>query len=160
MPLAYAEYGSYSADGSQMAVTFRSQANRNWKRYRGGWKADIYLFNFNTLTSEDISASEVAGDEFPMWSGRYIYFLSDRGTELRMNLWRYNLDTKAFDQLTHFTDYDVHYPSLGPGDIVFEAGGKLYLFQLDKQLMKEVRVSIATAHFMLTRRFYKIILIS
>ena len=144
LPLAYAEFGSYSPDGSQMAVTFRTQAGRNWKRYRGGWKASIYIFNFNTLSSEDISANEAAGDEFPMWSGNYIYFLSDRGTELRMNLWRYNLGTKAFEQLTHFTDYDVHFPSLGPDDIVFEAGGKLFLFQLASQQMKEVKVTVVT----------------
>ncbi|HTB25952.1 MAG TPA: hypothetical protein VK711_11320, partial [Puia sp.] len=144
LPLAYAEFGSYSPDGSQMALTFRTQAGRNWKRYRGGWKADIYIFNFTTLSSEDISANEAAGDEFPMWSGNYIYFLSDRGTDLRMNLWRYNLGTKAFEQLTHFTDYDVLFPSLGPDDIVFEAGGKLYLFQLGSQQIKEVKISVVT----------------
>ncbi len=144
LPLAYAEFGSYSPDGKQMAVTFRTQAGRNWKRYRGGWKASIYIFNFTTLSSEDISANETAGDEFPMWSGNDIYFLSDRGTELRMNLWRYNLGTKAFEQLTHFTDYDVHFPSLGPDDIVFEAGGKLYLFSLGDQKTKEVKVNVVT----------------
>jgi tricorn protease len=144
LPLAYAEFGSYSPDGSQMAVTFRTQAGRNWKRYRGGWKASIYVFNFNTLGSEDISANEVAGDEFPMWSGNYIYFLSDRGSELRMNLWRYNLSVKSFEQVTHFTDYDVHFPSLGPEDIVFEAGGKLFLFQLSEQKIKEVKVNVIT----------------
>ena len=36
MPLAYAEFGSYSPDGKQIAVVFRSQVGRNWKRYRGG----------------------------------------------------------------------------------------------------------------------------
>jgi tricorn protease len=144
LPLAYAEFGSYSPDGTRMALTFRTQAGRNWKRYRGGWKADIYIFNFNTLSSEDISASETAGDEFPMWSGNYIYFLSDRGSELRMNLWRYNLDSKTFDQITHFTEFDVHFPSLGPQEIVFEAGGKLYLCQLSNQQIKEVKVNVET----------------
>jgi tricorn protease len=144
LPLAYAEFGSYSPDGSEMALTFRTQAGRNWKRYRGGWKADIYIFNFKTLSSEDISANETAGDEFPMWSGNYIYFLSDRGTELRMNLWRYNMGSKVFEQITHFTDYDVHFPSLGPDDIVFEAGDKLYLFQLGTQQIKEVKITVVT----------------
>src|ERR1700712_4006994 len=144
LPLAYAEYGSYSPDGSQMALTFRTQAGRNWKRYRGGWKADIYIFNFKTLSSENISGSETAGDEFPMWTGNYIYFLSDRGTDLRMNLWRYKLNSKTPEQVTHFTDYDVHYPSLGPKDIVFEATGKLWLYQLESQQLKEVKVTVIT----------------
>jgi len=144
LPLAYAEFGSYSPDGSQMALTFRTQAGRNWKRYRGGWKADIYIFNFKTLSSENISGSETAGDEFPMWTGNYIYFLSDRGAELRMNLWRYDMGSKSFEQVTHFTDYDVHFPSLGPKDIVFEAAGKLWLYQLASQQLKEVKVTVIT----------------
>src|SRR5256885_9984649 len=44
LPLAYAEFGSYSPDGKQMALVFRTQVGRNWKRYRGGWKADIHIF--------------------------------------------------------------------------------------------------------------------
>lgn len=144
LPLAYAEFGSYSPDGKQMAVTFRTQVGRNWKRYRGGWKADIDIFNLETLASQNISAKSDAGDEFPMWHENYIYFMSDRGPELRMNLWRYDLTKKSFEQLTKFSDYDIHYPSLGPGDIVFEAGGKLYLYSLSSQQQKEVKVNVVT----------------
>jgi tricorn protease len=144
LPLAYAEFGSYSPDGNQMALTFRSQAGRNWKRYRGGWKADIHIFNFTTLSSENITPNEIAGDEFPMWNSNFIYFLSDRGTDLRMNLWRYDLGSKNFEELTHFTDYDVHFPSLGPKEIVFEAGGKLWLYVLADQKMKAVSVTVRT----------------
>src|SRR4051812_14427987 len=142
MPFAYAEFGSYSPDGKQMALVFRSQSTRNWKRYRGGWRADIHLYNFADTTSQNISLNSDAGYEFPMWSGNYIYFVSDRGPELRMNLWRYNTISKTFEQLTHFTDYDVHFPSLGPEDIVFEEGGKLYLYPLAGGTPKEVKVNV------------------
>jgi len=144
LPLAYAEFGSYSPDGKQMALTFRSQVFRNWKRYRGGWKADIHVFDFANQTSQNISASDNTGDEFPMWHDNYIYFLSDRGADLRMNIWRYNTGTKAFEQVTHFKDYDIHFPSLGPQEIVFEAGGKLYLLELSSQQLKEVKVNVVT----------------
>ena len=144
LPLAYAEFGSYSPDGRQMALTFRTQVFRNWKRYRGGWNADIHIFNFATLASENISANSDAADELPMWQDHFIYFLSDRGPEVRMNLWRYDLNGKSFEQLTHFKDYDIHFPSLGPEDIVFEQGGRLWLFQLSDQQAKEVPVKIIT----------------
>ncbi len=144
LPLAYAEFGSYSPDGKQMALTFRTQVFRTWKRYRGGWNADIHIFNFANLSSENISATSDAADELPMWHGNYIYFLSDRGSEIRMNLWRYDLTKKIFEQLTHFRDYDAHFPSLGPDDIVFEAGGKLYLYNLSSQQTKEVKVNLVT----------------
>ena len=86
---------------------------------------------------------------FPMWHENYIYFLSDKGPEERMNLWRYDLTKKSFEQLTKFTDYDVHYPSLGPDDIVYEAGGKLYLWSLSSQQQKEVKVNVVTDDAML-----------
>ena len=144
LPFAYAEFGSYSPDGKQMAVVFVSQAFRNWKRYRGGWKANIHVFNFANNSSENISANEVAGDEFPMWHGDHIYFLSDRGTEQRMNLWRYAVGTKKMEQLTNYKDYDVHFPSAGPDDIVFEQGGKLYLFSFTSQQAKAISINVIT----------------
>lgn len=144
LPLPYAEFGSYSNDGKQLALTFETQVGRNWKRYRGGNNAEIHLFNLVTHSDENISGDADGGDELPMWKDGFIYFLSDRGNEKRMNLWRYNLASKKFQQLTHFTDYDAHYPSLGPDDIVFEAGGKLYLFNLDKQKEKQILVTVIT----------------
>jgi Uncharacterized protein related to the periplasmic component of the Tol biopolymer transport system len=144
LPVAYGEYASYSPDGNQLALVFRSQVGRNWKRYRGGWKADIHIFNLQNLSDQDLSVPEDAGNEFPMWNGNSIYFLSDRGTELRMNLWKYDLTTKQYEQLTHFKDYDAHYPSMGPEDIVFEAGGKLYLFNIATKQQKEVKVNLVT----------------
>lgn len=143
LPLEYAEFGSYSADGKNIAVTFISQVFRNWKRYRGGWNADIHVFNFANNKSEKIVTSD-ASDELPMWHKNAIYFLSDRGNEARMNLWKYDLTTKALKQLTEFKEYDAHFPSLGPSDIVLEAGGKLYLFDLAAEKLKEVKVSLVT----------------
>ncbi|NSL86775.1 peptidase S41 [Chitinophaga sp. Mgbs1] len=144
MPLAYAEFGSFSPDGKSIAVTTHSQVFRTWKRYRGGMKGEIHLYNFDKQTSENFSAKSEAGDELPMWYKNYIYFLSDRGKEKRMNLWRYNTDNKSVEQITNYTDYDVHFPSLGPSEIVYEANGKLYLLSLATQQSSEVKVSVTT----------------
>ena len=149
LPLAYAEFGSYSPDGKQIAVVFRSQVGRNWKRYRGGWKADINIFNLTSHESKTIGSEADAGNEFPMWHGNSLYFLSDRGTELRMNLWKYDLASKAYTQLTNFKDDDVHYPSLGPDDIVFEAGGKMYLYSISTGKQKTISINVITDKAML-----------
>jgi tricorn protease len=144
LPFAYAEFGSYSPDGKQMAVVFISQAFRNWKRYRGGMNASIHLYNFTNNSSQNISVNEKAASEFPMWHGEHIYFLSDRGNEQRMNLWRYTVSSKKYEQLTNYKDYDIHFPSAGPDDIVFEQGGKLYLFSFATQQAKAVSVYVVT----------------
>jgi len=152
LPLAYAEFGSYSPDGKQIAVVFRSQVGRNWKRYRGGWKADIQIFNLSTKESQTIGTEADAGNEFPMWHGNNLYFLSDRGPELRMNLWKYDMNSKAYTQLTNFRNDDVHYPSLGPDDIVFEAGGKLYLYSISTGKQKTINVEVVTDKAMLKQK--------
>ncbi len=144
LPLAYGEFGSYSSDGKQMALTFRTTVFRTWKRYQGGLSADIHIFNFNDLSSVNISATNDFADELPMWHGNTIYFVSDRGPEVRMNLWKYDINSKAFTQLTNYKDNDVHFPSIGSDEIVYEAGGKLYLFNLGSQKSAEVKVNMIT----------------
>src|SRR5688572_13269787 len=138
LPLAYAEYSSFSPDGKEAAVVIRSERLRNWKRYRGGNAADIHIYNFANKTSQNISAGDDAPYDFPMWHGGSIYFLSDRGPELRANIWKYDVATKALTQVTRYTDYDVHFPSQGPEDIVYEAGGKLYILPFATQQPKAV----------------------
>ncbi len=143
LPIPYGEHASLSPDGKQIAYTNKTESFRTWKRYRGGDAADIWLFDLEKLSVDYIIVNP-AGDELPMWSGRKIYFLSDRGPEIRMNIWSYNLDTKELKQVTKFTDFDIHFPSLGPSEIVFEAGGKLYLLNLSDEKYREVKVNVVT----------------
>ena len=156
LPLAYGEFASYSPHGNELAATFRTQAFRNWKRYRGGWKADIHIFNLTNNTSENITALNTeAGNEFPMWHNTDIYFLTDRGPETKMNLWKYDTKTKASTQVTNFKDYDIHFPSAGPDDIVFEAAGKLYLYDFSSGQTNEVNVSLVTDKTLLKPKLEK-----
>jgi tricorn protease len=143
LPVPYGEMGSLSPDGKKIAYTARTRVFRTWKRYRGGWAPDITVFDLTTMASETIAPSP-ANDEFPMWHANTIYFLSDRGPEERANIWSHNLDTKQTKQITNFKDYDIHFPSLGPSDIVFEAAGRLYLLSLKDESVHEVKVNVVT----------------
>src|SRR5690606_2788175 len=105
LPMAIAEFGSLSPSGDKIAFTYKSRVFRTWKRYRGGWSADIYIFDLQTLASENITSNE-ANDELPMWHGNAIYYISDKGPEKRYNVWKYDTETKQHTQLTHFEDYD------------------------------------------------------
>ncbi len=143
LSVPYGEFGSLSPDAKQIAYTPTSRVFRTWKRYRGGTAADIWLFNLEDNSAEHI-IKDVANDELPMWSGGKIYFLSDRGANLRFNIWSYDLSSKQVKQLTDFTDYDVHFPALGPEEIIFEASGKLYLLSLLTEKYQEVKVNLVT----------------
>ncbi len=141
--LPYGEFASISPDGKSIAFTPRTRAFRTWKRYRGGMATDIWVYNFEKGTDENIT-NEAANDEFPMWHKNIIYYLSDAGSAERANIWSYDVSTKVRKQITDFKDYDVHFPAIGPDDIVFEAGGKLYLLDLATEKYHEVKIKVLT----------------
>jgi len=143
LPVPYGDFASYSPDGKKIALNYKSRAFRTWKRYRGGWAPDIYIFDLNDFSSKNITGND-GSDEFPMWHGNSVYYLSDRNEDKHYNLWKYDLTTDESVQLTHFTDFDVHFPSVGPEDIVFEAGGKLYLLDLGDNQYHEIKVEVVT----------------
>ena len=79
-----------------------------------------------------------------MWHGTTLYFLSDRDGRQRDNLWAYDTQTKQTRQVTHYTDSDVHFPSIGPDEIVFENGGRLHLLDLATEQTREVKINVVT----------------
>jgi len=151
MPLPYAEFGSFSPDGTQISYTDKSRLNRTWKRYRGGMAPDITIFNLNDSTSTYIAVTD-ANEEMPMWHGNKIYYLSDRGSENRLNIWSYDMNNQQANQITNFSDYDVHFPSIGPENIVFEAGGELFLLNLSNDRYEKVNIQVVTDLITLTPR--------
>lgn len=143
LPMEHAEFGSLSPNGQKIAFTDKSRVFRTWKRYRGGTAADIWIFDLKTTAAENIT-SNAANDELPMWVGDMIYYLSDNGKEMRFNIWSYDTKSKKHKQLTNFKDFDVHFPASGKTDMVFEAGGKLYLMDLKTEKYKEVQIQVVT----------------
>ncbi|MBL9136653.1 MAG: PD40 domain-containing protein, partial [Verrucomicrobiales bacterium] len=143
LPVPFGEIGAVSPDGTWLAYTPRTVHARTWKRHRGGTAPDIWLFNLRTWESRNLT-DHAAADEFPMWHGRKLYFLSDRGTNQRQNLWVHDLDNGSFRQVTQFEDYDVHTPSIGPENIVFEAGGRIHLLYLADETHRPVEIEVIT----------------
>jgi tricorn protease len=143
LPVPYGEFGSISEDGTKLAYTLRARDFRTWKRYRGGMNPDIWVFDLVEHTSQNIT-HDVSNDGQPMWHGNTIYFLSDRDRNMRANIWAYDGDTGEFRQVTHFDKLDVHFPSMGPDEIVFECGGRLYLMDLESEETREVAIEVTT----------------
>ena len=131
---------SFSPDGDQVAYNPIFRNFRTWKRYTGGMAQKIAIYGLKTNHYEEIDSNYKGADTFPMWRGDTIYFDSDQGPDHRMNLFAYSLKTRQIRQLTHFKEFDVNWPSLGPDSIVFENGGYLYLFDLATQKEKKVTI--------------------
>jgi len=141
LPLPYGELASFSPDGSRIAFQFISRESRNWKRYRGGMASNLWFYDFLNNTSEKFT--DFAGtDAVPMWHEDTVYFLSDRDENARLNIWAYELRSKGFRQVTHFAEYDVKWPSLGPDAIVFENGGQLHVLDLASGTSKALDIKV------------------
>jgi len=132
---------SFSPDGQRIAYNFTSQEFRTWKRYRGGWKSPIAIFDLKRHSYETLPTTE-AMDMFPMWHGNSVYFISDRDGV--MNLYRCDLATKRVTKLTNYIEYDVKWPSLGPDAIVYENGGLLYSYDLNKNEPRKIPIYVAS----------------
>ena len=150
----YGEFGAYSPDGRQFAYMPMAQDFRNWKRYRGGWSPDIWLFDLGSKAAKNIT-SNPANDAQPMWHGNTIYFISDRDASERNNIWAYDVKAGTARQITQFKDFDITFPSLGPDGIVFQAGGRLYHLDLPSGKPREVPVRVVTDESTLRERTVK-----
>ena len=143
LPIPYGEFGAISPDGKTLAYMPLSRDFRTWKRYRGGTAPEIWLFGLAEHWAKNITNND-ANDSQPMWHGSTIYFLSDRGPNLRFNIWAYDLDSGAVRQVTEFSDFDIHFPAIGPDDLVFENGGRLYVMDLATETPREIEVKVVT----------------
>ncbi len=141
LPLPRGGWCAFSPDGSRMAYNRIFREFRTWKRYRGGQADDIWIYDFASRTTTNIT-NNPAQDVFPMWSGTRIYFVSDRDDNKRMNLYVYDLETRQTSRLTSFTDFDVKCPSLGDSAIVFENGGYLFRHDLSTGQTRKIPVQI------------------
>jgi len=139
LPLPRGGFCSFSPDGKKMVYNRVFREFRTWKRYRGGQADDVWLYDFDTKTTTDLT-NNPAQDIIPMWSGNKIYFTSDRDENKRLNLYSYDLTSKETKQLTSFADFDVKFPSLGDNAIVFENGGFIYRFDLATEKAEKVSI--------------------
>ncbi len=127
LPVPRGGFISFSPDDSKMAYNHVFREFRTWKHYRGGMADDVWIYDFKTGATENLT-NNPAQDICPMWGpDNKIYFISDRDN--RMNLFVIDLATKE-KQLTHFTDYDIKFPSIGKDSIVFEQAGYIWRYDL------------------------------
>lgn len=118
--------GTLSPDGTRLAYTPIDREFRTWKRHQGGRAQDVWIYDLAAHTSERITDWK-GTDNQPVWFGETIYFTSDRDGG-RLNLWAYDLRSGQTTRVTDHRDFDVLWPSGGPGGIVYECGGRLHHF--------------------------------
>ena len=75
----------FSPDGKRIVYTPIDREFRTWKRYRGGRAQDVWIYDLEQHSAEQITDS-AATDNQPLWVGDEIFFTSDR--DYTLNLYR------------------------------------------------------------------------
>jgi tricorn protease len=61
---------------------------------------------------------------------------------LILNFWSYDLKTKALNQITHYKEFDVLWPSGNDGLVAYENGGYIYILKLDTGKSQKITVNL------------------
>ncbi len=140
LPIDRGGLAGLNQDATKLAYNRISRENATWKRYKGGEAQEIWLADFKTGKISTLTDWQ-GTDNYPMWYGGKVYFTSDRfgGT---LNLFSKDPDTGTVELLTSFVDYDVKYPSMGDGRIVFQYQESLHVLDLSTQKVRKVSVEI------------------
>jgi tricorn protease len=147
LPLPYGANGALEGRGEWLAYTYYAEGRAEARgRHFGGNAPDVWLFNLRTRASRKMTEWE-GRDTSPMWHGRTVYYLSDAGAERRLNLWSFDTTDGTRRQLTRYADFDVKWPSVGPGrrgagEVVFSHGTRLVLLDLATGTARDVEVRL------------------
>ncbi|MGD2122870.1 MAG: PDZ domain-containing protein [Gemmatimonadota bacterium] len=131
---------TFDETGTKLAYNIKSREWRHWKRYRAGRQQDVWIYDLANHSSQRIT-TESSTDNFPLWVGSEIYFVSDRDENEKLNLWVYDPDSGERRQVTTHTEFDVMWPSRGTGGIVYENGG--YIYHLDPASKEARKLTIS-----------------
>ncbi len=141
LTIPYGELASFAPDGKSLAYITKITENYPFKRYRGGLTSDILVYDLEKDHAENIT-NNTATDGKPAWVGDQIFFLSDQGEQMRHNVWVYDTKQKKASQITFLKDFDISFLSAGSKELVFEAGGSLYLMDATTMDYKPVQVNV------------------
>jgi tricorn protease len=126
LPMPQSGAGSFSPDGQRIVYSPQWRDFRSEKHYQGGWANVLYIFDLHNPSQLALSDDPHPARD-PMWIGAAVYFNSDRSGVF--NLYRYDIATRQTEQVTHYRDWDVRWPSAdAEGQIVFESNGELHVY--------------------------------
>ncbi|HMD85939.1 MAG TPA: PDZ domain-containing protein [Terriglobia bacterium] len=139
LPLPMAESGAYSPDGSHFAYSPYFQWEPEWKGYRGGQTTPIWIADLRNSSIVKIPRDN-SNDRSPLWIGDKVYFLSDRNGPV--TLFEYDPKSQQVKQLITNQGFDIKHASAGPGAIVYEQFGAIFLYDLHSGKTKRVSITV------------------
>ena len=140
IPLNQASDGGFDASGKTLYFTRLPFQGSHTKRYKGGTAQNIWKYVLDSPEAVPLTADFAGTSKTPMWWKNRIYFATDRdGT---MNLWSMNADGKDLKQLTTHKGFDVKFPSLRDGNIAYQLGADIHLYDITKNTDQVIPITL------------------
>ena len=151
IPLEPAAWVTFEPNGKRIAYEKIGLEFHNWKRYKGGEAEQINVGTLDPLSFKEATSYD-GKDAFPMWGadGR-IYFVSDRWG--RPNLASMKPDGSDVKRHTTFDDYDVRWPSMGDGKIVYQHKMDLWAYDIASGKNERVPITLPSDRIQVRERF-------
>ena len=141
---------SFSHDGNKILYVRKGREDYYWKRYKGGWYPDIWMYDFKENKFTPITKYE-GKNAYPMWIGNDMYFVSDRTNGIS-NIYKEDLLSDSITELTHYGDVDVMTPSTDGKNIVYLHDGFLNVMNVKTGNVKQIKVDVPSDDWQLRDR--------
>lgn len=151
IPLEPAAWISFEPNGNRVAYQKMGLEFHNWKRYKGGQAEEIYVGTLYNLKFTEVAQYD-GKDAFPMWAADgLIYFVTDRWG--RPNLASMKPDGSDIKRLTRFDDYDVRWPALADGMIVYQHKTDVWLYDIASGKNEPVPIQLPSDRLQVREKF-------
>jgi tricorn protease len=131
---------SYSPEGTKIAFMPLAPAFAQWKKYRGGRTTKIWIGNLADSSVEEIPRQN-SNDHMPMWVDDRIFFLSDRNGR-NTTLYSFNTKNNRVTEAVANGGLDIKSASAGPGGIVYEQFGSLWIYDTGSNRASQINVTL------------------
>ena len=139
LPMPEGGLAAYSPDGRRVVYNRIWRNFRTWKRYRGGMTQNLWIYDLAGNRLDKLTENDSISTE-PAWIGDKIYFTSDR--DKTANLFSADPASRQVAKLTDHKDYDVRWASGGPGGVVYENGGDIYVYDIAAGRSSKVAIRV------------------
>src|SRR5271166_2903786 len=147
LPLPIASSGKFSADGKYFAYSpvsgaspFNYSTYVAWRNYRGGLASSVWIVDMATLDVVKVPR-EKSYDFNPVWVDKQVFFLSDRSGPI--SLFHFDPTTKSVTEVVKNDGADIRSASAGPGGIVYDRFGELFLYDTASGQTHPINVDVS-----------------
>ncbi len=142
IPLHQASSGAWNPDAETLVFTRLPFQGSRTKRYMGGTAQNLWSFSRGADEAVPLTADYAGTCKDPMWYDGRVYFVSDRdGT---MNIWSMTPEGNDLQQHTDYMYFDIQAPELHDGNIVFQIGADIYIYNIPSETDGKITIYLAS----------------